>query len=390
MSLRCRRLASIAIAVVLVTFSARRASAQQHDHEHMNMNSQGWQFMQDGVVFAMFNHQGGPRGGSDFVAPDWWMGMAMRNTAHGALTLTGMYSLDPALVGADGYHELFQAGEVFEGRPIVDRQHPHDLFMQVAASWRVGLSSSTFLTLTGAPVGAPALGPIPYMHRASSFDDPITPLTHHLFDSTHTSFGVATASIEHGPWTLQGSVFNGREPDEHRWDLDFGRMDSVSGRLWFKPTSEWAIQVSTGHLVSPEALEPGDIERTTVTASWTRVSGSNLASITAGYGRNGATTFDLPRNGAFVEGARHVGTYSVYGRIEVLQLDHAIADVSIGSFTVGGVRDILSARGLEGGVGAGITLYAKPDLLTPSYGAHPISWQVFFRLRPSRHIVNMQ
>ena len=306
------------------------------------------------------------------------------------LTLTGMYSLDPALVGADGYHELFQAGEVFEGRPLVDRQHPHDLFMQLAASWRFELSSSTSLTLTGAPVGAPALGPIPYMHRASSFDNPITPLTHHLFDSTHISFGVATASIEHGPWTLQGSVFNGREPDEHRWDFDFGRMDSVSARLWFKPTSEWAIQVSTGHLVSPEALVPGDIERTTVTASWTRVSGSDLASVTAGYGRNGATTFDLPRNGAFVEGSRHAGRYSMYGRIEVLQLDHAIADVSIGAFTVGGVRDILNVHGLEGGVGAGLTLYATPSLLTPSYGAHPVSWQVFFRLRASKHMVNMQ
>src|SRR5262249_29789232 len=176
-------------------------------------------------------------------------------------------SLDPALVGADGYHELFQAGEVFDGRPLIDRQHPHDLFMQLAASWRFDVSSSTHLTLTGAPVGAPALGPIPYMHRASSFDDPMTPLTHHLFDSTHTSFGVATASLDHGPWTLQGSVFNGREPDQNRWDFDFGAMDSVSGRLWFKPTSEWAFQVSTGHLVSPEALVPGNFERTTRTAS---------------------------------------------------------------------------------------------------------------------------
>jgi hypothetical protein len=390
MSLRCRQLASIATAAMLIAFCARRVSAQQHDHAHMNMNGPGWQVMQDGVVFAMFNDQTGPRGGTDFVAPSWWMGMLMRNTKHGQLTLTGMYSLDPALVGADGYHELFQAGEVFEGRPIVDRQHPHDLFMQLAASWRLEVSTSTSLTVTGAPVGAPALGPIPYMHRASSFDNPITPLTHHLFDSTHTSFGVATASIEHGPWTLQGSVFNGREPDEHRWDFDFGRMDSVSARLWFKPTSEWAIQVSTGHLVSPEALVPGDIERTTVTASWTRMSGSDLASVTAGYGRNGATTFDLPRNGAFVEGARHAGRYSIYGRIEVLQLDHAIADVSIGAFTVGGVRDILNVDGLEGGVGAGLTLYATPSLLTPSYGAHPVSWQVFFRLRASKHMVNMQ
>jgi hypothetical protein len=384
--------ASIVVACVSLVAGARNVAAQQHDHAHMNMTAgQGWQLMQDGVVFAMFNDQSGPRGGTEFVVPNWWMLMGSRKFTNGTLTLTGMYSLDPALVGADGYRELFQAGEVFDGRPLIDRQHPHDFFMQMSVSWSADLLAPAHatLTLTGAPVGAPALGPIPYMHRASSFDNPMTPLTHHLFDSTHISFGVATAAITAGPVTLEGSVFNGREPDEHRWDFDFGRMDSVSGRLWFRPTPEWAIQVSTGRLVSPEALEPGNIQRTTVTASWTRAAGAGLASITAGYGRN-STTVDLPRNGAFVEGARHAGPYSLYGRIEVLQLDHHIADVSIGSFTVGGVRDILNRRGLEAGVGAGITLSATPALLTPSYGAHPVGWQVFFRLRPSRHMVNMQ
>jgi hypothetical protein len=388
MSPGARRLASIAIAVVSVVAIAPRASAQQHDHAHMAAG-QGWQVMQDGVLFTMFNDQSGPRGGEEFVAPNWWMLMGSRKFTSGTLTLTGMYSLDPALVGADGYRELFQAGEVFRGQPLVDRQHPHDFFMQMSASWRLEFSSQTHLTFIVAPVGAPALGPIPYMHRASSFDNPMTPLTHHLFDSTHISFGVATASIEAGRWTVEGSVFNGREPDEHRWDFDFGRTDSVSGRLWFKPTPEWAIQVSTGRLVSPEALEPGNIQRTTATVSWTRESGSNLTAVTAGYGRNG-TTVDLSRNGAFIEGARHVGVYSAYGRIDVLQLDHAIADVTIGAFTVGGVRDILNRHGFEGGFGGGITLYATSDLLKPSYGAHPWSWQVFFRLRSSTHMVNMQ
>jgi hypothetical protein len=388
--LRCsRRLASLAIAAVLLFGCARSAAAQQHDHAHMNMTGQGWQFMQDGVVWTMFNDQRSPRGGEEFVAPNWWMLMATRNTSHGALTLTGMISLDPATVGSDGYRELFQAGEVFEGRPLVDRQHPHDFFMQLTAAWQVGLSSSTRLTLIGGPVGFAALGPIPYMHRASAFDNPMAPLTHHLFDSTHVSFGVATASIDRGPWTLEGSVFNGREPDEHRWDFDFGPMDSVSGRLWFKPTPNWAFQVSTGHLVSPEALVPANIERTTASASWTRLSGNNVEGVTIGFGRN-SSTYELPRNGAFIEGSRHVGVNTIYGRIEALQLDHAIADETVGAFTVGGVRDILTRHGFEGGIGAGITMYAMSGLLKPSYGAHPWSWQVFFRLRPSKHMVNME
>jgi hypothetical protein len=385
-----RRFAMLAIAVASVVVSQRNAAAQPHDHAHMHVNAgEGWQLMQDGVVWAMFNDQSGARGGEEFVAPNWWMLMATRNTTHGAVTLTGMVSLDPATVGSDGYRELFQAGEVFEGRPLVDRQHPHDLFMQLTASWQVGLSPSSHLTLTGGPVGFAALGPLPYMHRASAFDNPMAPLTHHLFDSTHVSFGVATVSVDRGPWTLEGSVFNGREPDAHRWDFDFGPMDSVSGRLWFKPTSEWAFQVSTGHLVSPEALVPGNIERTTVSASWSRVSGANVEGVTVAYGRNSSTN-ELPRNGAFVEGSRHVGLNTIYGRFETLQLDHAIADVTVGAFTVGGVRDILSRRGLEGGVGAGITLYATSGLLTPSYGARPWSWQAFFRLRPSTHMASMQ
>jgi hypothetical protein len=393
MSLRFRRFPTIAIACVFSFMCATLAAAQEHDHAHMPMTgSQGWQLMQDGVVWAMFNDQSGPRGGEEFVAPNWWMLMAMRNTSRGVVTLSGMASLDPATVGGRGYRELFQAGETFEGQPIVDRQHPHDFFMQLSASWRIQLTRLTHLTLTGAPVGSAALGPIPYMHRASAFDNPMAPLTHHLFDSTHVSFGVATASLEHGPWAIEGSVFNGREPDEHRWDFDFGRMDSVSGRLWFKPSPNWAFQVSTGHLVSPEALEPGNLERTTASASWTRVSGSNVESVTVGYGHNSATT-DLPRNGAFVEAARHAGLNTLYGRIEVLQPDHAIADVTVGAFTIGGVRDILTSHGpwgTVGGIGAGVTLYATPALLTPSYGAHPWSWQLFFRLRRAEHMVNMQ
>ena len=141
--------------------------------------------MQDGVVFANFNHQGGPRGGSEFVVPNWWMGMAGRDTGRGRVTLTGMLSLDPATVGKDGYREIFQAGEALDGQPLIDRQHPHDFFMQLAAIWRIPITSSTGLTFAGGPVGEPALGPVAFMHRPSAVDNPTAPLGHHTFDSTH-------------------------------------------------------------------------------------------------------------------------------------------------------------------------------------------------------------
>src|SRR5215471_4576614 len=332
-----------------------------------------WVLMQDGVVWAMFNDQSGDRGGSEFIAPNWWMLMAMRKTPRGLFTFEGMVSLDPATVGGNGYRELFQAGEAFHGNAIVDRQHPHDFFMRLQASLRVPFRTSTDVTFTGAAVGSPALGPIPYMHRASAFDNPMAPLTHHLFDSTHVSFGVMTTSVEHGPWTVEGSVFNGREPDDHRWDFDFSKMDSVSARLWFKPTPRWAFQISTGHLVSPEQLEPGNVERTTTSLSWTVVNGNNVESITASYGRNDRT--NDARQAAFVKGAKHFGGNTIYSRIERTFLDHAIADVAVTAFTLGGVRDILNSHGLEGGFGAGFTFYATPSLLDHSYGPHPMSFQ---------------
>jgi len=380
------------VAACALLAMAQTAVAQDHDHAKMLRDQAaaqaGWQWMQDGNVFVMFNHQSSDRGGEEVVAPNWWMLMGSRKTSRGVLTFSGMFSLDALTVGNDGYRELFQTGETFEGQPVIDRQHPHDLFMGLSASWRVGLPATTTLTIKGGAVDAPALGPIPFMHRASAFDNPMAPLTHHLFDSTHIAFGVATAAIERGPWTLEGSVFNGREPDEHRWDFDFGRMDSVSARLWFKPNAQWAFQVSTGHLASPEQFEPGNVQRTTATASWTRVSGGNIDAVTAGFGVNEEPSH--LRQGVFVEAARHHGRNTFYGRAEILKIDPHIAGVAAGVFTIGGVRDILTGRGLESGIGAAATLYVTRGLLDPFYGSHPHSVQVFFRLRSAAHMVNMQ
>lgn len=371
-----------------------KVSANQHDHMQMNMDMDtGWQFMQDAIVWGEFNHQGGPRGGNELVVPNWWMGMASRNTSHGHLTFSGMFSLDPATVGKDGYREVFQAGEALNGRPLIDRQHPHDFFMQLAAVWRMPVTDMTGVTLAGAPAGEPALGPVAFMHRASGADNPTAPLGHHTFDSTHISFGVVTAAVDHGPWVVEGSVFNGREPDENRWGLDFAALDSVSGRVWFRPTPQWEFQVSTGRLKKPEQLEPGNIVRTTASAAWTKLSGADVTGITAAYGRN--HTDRGARSAGFVEGARHVGPNTMYGRFEVVQVETALLQSDLAvvgragemkdpvlAFTAGGVRDVLNVRGFEGGFGADVTLYGVPSGLQSAYSNHPVSFHVFFRLRP--------
>jgi hypothetical protein len=370
------------------------ASAGQHDHMQMNMPMRdGWQLMQDGIVFAEFNHQGGPRGGNEFVVPNWWMGMATRKTSRGQLTFTGMLSLDPATVGKEGYREIFQAGEALNGRPLIDRQHPHDLFMQLAAVWRVPVTASTGFTLAGGPVGEPALGPVAFMHRASAADNPTAPLGHHTFDSSHIAFGVVTAAIDHGPWVVEGSVFNGREPDDNRWDFDFGRLDSFSGRVWYRPNGEWELQASTGRLTSPEELEPGNIVRSTASASWTKKNGAAMSSVTAAYGRN--DTDHGARNAFFIEGSRHANLNTVYGRFEAVQVETELLQLDlvpqgaaaeakdpVFAFTVGGGRDLFNARGFEGGLGADLSFYGVPDALRPMYSAHPVSFHIFFRLRP--------
>jgi hypothetical protein len=403
----CGRRRIVLVICLVAFFGSTRAFAQadvtsaagdagemgrEHMQMHMPMNN-GWLFMQDGIVFAEFDHQGGPRGGNEFVAPNWWMGMATRQTTHGRLTFIGMLSLDPATVGKDGYREIFQAGEAFNGRPLIDRQHPHDLFMQLAAVWRIPLTTSTGFTLAGGPAGEPALGPVAFMHRASAADNPTAPLSHHTFDSSHVAFGVLTSAVDHGPWVVEGSLFNGREPDQNRWDFDFGRLDSFSGRVWYRPNGEWELQASSGRLESPEALEPGNIVRSTASASWTRRNGAAISSVTAAYGRN--DTDQGARNALLVEAARHADMETFYGRFEVLQVETALlqtdvvprgaaADTTdpVVAFTVGAVRDIIGWRGFEGGIGADASFYGVPDALRPMYSAHPVSFHVFFRLRP--------
>ncbi len=386
---RCRR---SAICGALVWLVAMPAAAQEHDHAHMNMPA-GWQFAQDGIVFAELNHQGGERGGTEGIAPNWWMGMADRKTSHGEVTLTGMLSLDPASVGRAGYREIFQVGETLDGRPLIDRQHPHDFFMQLGATWRIPLTDRTGFTVSGGPVGEPALGPVAFMHRASATDNPTAPLGHHTFDSTHVSFNVVSAGIDHGRWIVEGSVFNGREPDDNRWNLEWGRLDSVSGRIWFRPTPAWEIQASSGRLKAPEALEPGNIVRSTASVSWTRASGVNVTAMTAAYGRN--DTEQGARGAVLLEGARRMSRNTWYGRWETLQVETALLQTgSVGeglsagvrdpihALTIGGVRDVIEAFGVEGGFGADVTWHGVPNDLRSAYGAHPASFHLFFRVRP--------
>jgi hypothetical protein len=372
------------IAAALIAVFPHAVSAQSTE-------SGGWHVMQDAAVYGLFNHQGGPRGGDELRVPNWWMGMFGRKVGSSNLTINTMLSLDPLTVGKKGYRELFQVGEAFEGKPLIDYQHPHDLFMQLALVWRMPIGTHTGFTLAGGPSAEPALGPVAFMHRASAMENPMSPLAHHTLDSTHIAFGVVTAAVDHGPWTIEASAFNGREPDEDRWDFDFGAIDSYSARLWFRPNAEWEFQFSSGRLKNPEELGHGTIVRTTASTSWLKQDGENFMAATAAYGLNNGE--DADRGALLLEATRRSGRYSTYGRLEFVEVETAVlldADTlghdekdMVTAITLGIVRELPPWRKFETGIGAAATFYGVPDRLTPTHGKRPISFQVFFRLRPA-------
>lgn len=382
-------------------------SEPQHQHEMpmpgMDEHETGimigdWHVMQDANAILMFNHQGSDRGGDELKAPNWWMGMFSRNAGPGRLTISTMLSLDPATVTSEGYGELFQVGETHNGAPLIDRQHPHDFLMQLAAIWRLPLNDRLHLTLAGAPVGEPALGPVAFMHRRSAAEIPIAPLSHHTLDSTHIAMGVISAGVDSGPWMIETSVFNGREPDENRWDLmDPGSLDSWSARAWYRPSKAFAFQASYGYLASPEALEPGSVKRSTVSGSWLSESPTRFAAVTIALGHNSKVSGGYTAFLADATVGRDLNSF--YGRFEALQVETELLATGVAdsgghanaprdtviAFTAGAVRDLWSWNGLKLGVGADVTFYGAPDALAGSYGSHPVSFHVFGRVRmPAR------
>ena len=371
----------------------------QHQHQPQASPAATWHWMQDGISFFTFNDQGGPRGGRDFNVQNWWMGMAQRPVAGGTLQFNVMFSLEPATLGKDGYREIFQAGETANGLPLIDRQHPHEFLMQAAAVWRRPLQGGFALTVAGAPVGEPALGPVAFMHRASAAPNPTAPLAHHTLDSTHIAMGVLTAALDRGPFQVETSIFNAREPDEQRWDLmDPGALDSWSVRGWYRPGTRWSFQVSHGLLRDPEALEPGDVRRTTASAAWT----TDASSASLIYGRNDKATASY--NVVVAEGTQAFGSASLYGRYEAVQVEtdllrfgshntgklkrnaHVFDDINridtVQALTLGGLQVFGRWAGWDLGVGGDATLYRVPDALQPTYSRHPASFHVFMRLRP--------
>jgi hypothetical protein len=362
-------------------------------HQGLHFTAGDWMLMAHGYVDGIYDMQGGPRGGDKSFSSSMAMLMGQRPLGdEGTLALRSMISLEP-LMGANGYPLLFATGETANGRtPLVDRQHPHNLFMELSATYSLKLSddSATFL-YAGLP-GEPALGPPAFMHRASGMDNPEAPITHHWLDSTHITNGVVTAGYVQDRWKIEASAFNGREPDQYRYDINSPTLDSVSAQLSFNPTPNWSLQASWGYLKSPEQLTPTVHEnRVTASASYNLPFDDNEWATTLAWGRkmnNPGHTLD----GFLLESEVILAkTNTVFTRIERADEDELFEAPSplagqVSSpmeFTVGYIRDFELADHVTFGIGGLISRYAYPDRLNSAYGSDPTSGMVFVRIKLS-------
>jgi hypothetical protein len=361
-----------------------------------------WTLMFHGEARLGVNAQGGPRGVTKFESQNWFMPMATRQVGRGTLELRGMFSAEPLTYSGAGSPQLFQTGEVYRGRPIVDAQHPHDLLMELSARYTLPIGErGSWFAYFGYP-GEPALGPVAFMHRASASENPSAPLSHHLQDSTHIAFGVFTTGFTYRWLKLEGSVFNGREPDEDRYGFEAGPWNSRSVRVSVAPNRDWVFQYSYGFLKDPELLHAGDTHRQTASVQYNRpLERGNWATAFI-WGRNreqhGGGSFRL--NGSVLESTLNfLDKNYLYTRLELTDRrdilsegelrrlgfgGHAHPQFRVGAYTFGYVRDVYESDSFKLGLGGDTTLYSKPEILDAVYGRNPVSFKAFLRVRLGR------
>lgn len=363
-------------------------------------HSKKWTYMFHYNLFIRYNNQDftnkGVRGNDKVDAPNWLMFMGQNKTgSNGLFHFSAMFSLDAVTIGNGGYPLLFQSGEDYKGKPLVDRQHPHDLFSELSVSYVYSISKNTDVFIYAGYPGEPALGPVAFMHRPSSLNDPDAPLSHHWADATHITFGVATIGIRLGEFKIEGSSFTGREPDANRFNFDKPRFDSWSGRLSYNPSKNWALQVSHGFLKSPEALHAEEnVNRTTASAAYSLpLLNNEWFNATALWGMNKIKDNDV-ENAVLLEGSWDKNKLALYTRYEYVQKSieelnlnaNAYAPgalFAVNALTLGFNYDILHI-GKTKIAGAGqLTWYSADSRLNDLYGKNPMAFEIFLRLYPA-------
>lgn len=360
--------------------------------------ARGWKLMFHANVFVADEQQSSPRGADRFFSTNWLMGMAQHDVGPGTFTARAMLSLEPATITDRRYPLLFQEGETAYGNPIVDGQHPHNFFMELAALYDWKLGEGTMISFYLAPVGDPAIGPTAYPHRASASENPVAPLGHHQQDSTHISDDVVTLGFTHGMARVEASGFHGREPDEHRWQISQGTVDSWSARLTVQPGQNWSGQFSYGRIASPEALFPlENQERITASVMYNRpLKRGNWANSLV-WGRTRSLEDNTVYNSYLLESTlRFLTSNSVWTRMEDVDrsnlllvgenpLPPGLQEEPVGrvqAYTFGYDHDFKLIPHLATALGGQLSVYGVNRRLQPVYGTKPVGGAVFLRLRP--------
>lgn len=352
-----------------------------------------WEVMTHGFVFAQYDKQSGPRGDDQLGSLNWMMLMASKRVGGGTFQARTMLSLDALTVTEKGYPLLLQTGETFDGEPLHDRQHPHDFWMELGALYQREINSSLAWSVYAAPSGEPALGPVAFMHRPSAMDVPSAPLSHHWQDATHVSFGAVTLGLFGRRWQLEASSFNGREPDQNRWNFDPLKLDSYSGRFTFNPNENWSFTAGAGYLKTPESLHPDEsmVRYTASAMHGRRIGTTGQVATTLIWGANkhegqGLTHSVLGESEAIID---KYNTF--FGRAEFVQKtaeDLVVASMTGDRFNVatlqtGYIREIARTRWATIGLGGSGTINFVPAALESQYGSRtPTGLFVFLRLRP--------
>jgi len=354
-------------------------------HSGAHVAAGRWSLMGHATLFGVYDRQDGPRGGEKAFVSGMAMGMARRPVGPGTLQLRAGLSPDP-LMGRRGFPLLLASGETADGiTPLVDRQHPHDLFVELSASYSVPLSGRSSLFVYAGLPGEPAFGPPPFMHRLSALNSPEAPISHHWLDSTHISFGVLTAGIVAGDVKLEGSRFNGREPDQRRFGIETAPLDSSALRLSWNPARSLSLQASWARLIDSEQLEPGeDQTRWSASALFNQPLGRRARwSTTLAWGRRSR---EHGRLDAFLlESAVTRGPWTLFGRAERTENDelggggHGPA-YRVGKVSLGAMRDFRAAPHVRIGVGGLWASNFVPAGLEPSYAGDPNGAMLFLRL----------
>lgn len=355
-----------------------------------------WAFMLHGNAFWGYDAQGSRRGGIQGTSQNWLMGMARRSSESFEVEMRAMVSAEPLLMSGRGYPLLLQTGETYRGAPLHDYQHPHDVFMETSLTLTAAAGRDLAFQLYVAPAGEPALGPVAYPHRASAASNPFAPLSHHWQDASHITYGVVTAGFFTREIKLEASWFNGREPDENRFDFDLRVPDSYAVRLTVNPIDALSLQASYGWLKSPEAEEPEiSVRRATASASLDlRLGERGNWATTAVWGANFPSAVEPATMSYLVESEANLdGHHTVFGRWQYIQktgrglvLPAAEANrvFDIRSVSVGYVREYGPIASLLPGIGFVGTMNLIDRDLGEHYGTTwPVGGMVFLRLRPA-------